>query len=110
MNEKFTPGPWEADSTHTRTAINSIATANSQRKHIAMVNLAKNPDYEIWGKEHNANANLIAAAPDMYETLKALEWCCGDEESPWCPCCKEYAPDHAKGCNLLLTLKKARGK
>ena len=37
MDEKFTPGPWEADAAHCRTAINSFATANNCRKHIAAV-------------------------------------------------------------------------
>ena len=68
-----TPGPWEADSTHCRTAINSVATANSQRKHIAMVNLTKNPEYEITIKEHEANAKLIAAAPEMLVALMAVD-------------------------------------
>ncbi len=66
-------GPWEADATHCRTAINSVATANSPRKHIAMVNLAKNPEYEITKEEHDANARLIAAAPEMLEALRWLE-------------------------------------
>ena len=72
MNEKFTPGPWEADATHCRTAINSVATANNCRKHIAMVNITKNPEYEITTVEHNANAHLIAAAPDLYEALNRI--------------------------------------
>lgn len=66
-------GPWIADSTHCRTAINSVATANSPRKHIAMVNLCKNPEYEIAIEEHNANARLIAAAPEMLEVLRWLD-------------------------------------
>ena len=69
MSENFTPGPWEADATHCRTAINSVATANNERKHIAMVNIIKNPEYEITTVEHNANATLIAAAPDLFEHL-----------------------------------------
>ena len=72
MDEKFTPGPWEADATHCRTAINSVATASNERKHIAMVNIAKNPEYEITTVEHNANAHLIAAAPDLYEALNRI--------------------------------------
>ena len=75
MDNKHTPGPWEADSTHCRTAINSVATANNQRKHIAMVNLTKNPEYEITIKEHEANAKLIAEAPAMLDAIKeAVEW------------------------------------
>ena len=75
-------GPWEADATHVRTAINSVATANSPRKHIAMVNITKNPEYEITIEEHEANARLIAAAPDMLEVLLWLnnEMDCRDAE------------------------------
>ena len=51
-----TNGPWEADATYCWTAINSKATANSPRKHVAMVNITKNPEYEITKEEHEANA------------------------------------------------------
>ena len=67
-----TNGPWEADATHCRTAINSKATANSPRKHVAMVNITKNPEY----------ARLIAAAPEMLEVLRWLdaEMDCRDDD------------------------------
>ena len=68
-----TNGPWEADATYCRTAINSKATANSPRKYVAMVNLTKNPEYEITKEEHEANAMLIAAAPEMLEVLRWLD-------------------------------------
>lgn len=75
-------GPWEADVTHCRTAINSKATANSPRKHIATVNITKNPEYEITIEEHEANARLIAAAPEMLEALRWLdnEMDCRDDD------------------------------
>lgn len=34
-----------------------------------MINLTKNQYYEITIEEHNANAHLIAAAPDIFEHL-----------------------------------------
>lgn len=63
---KHTPGPWEIDS-GMRTAINKGG------KHVAMVSFYKdgtpNSVDEI---EHEANARLIAAAPEMLEALKAV--------------------------------------
>lgn len=75
-------GPWIADPTHCRTAINSVATANSKSKHIAMVNLTKNKEYEISKEEHEANAKLISAAPEMLEVLRWLdnEMDCRDDD------------------------------
>lgn len=73
-NEKDYPvhtnGPWEIDATHCRTAINS---KSGKRKHVAMVNITKNSEYEITKEEHEANARLIAAAPEMLEVLRWLD-------------------------------------
>ena len=102
MGEKFTPGPWEADATHCRTAINSVATANNCRKHIDMVNLAKNQYYEIETKEHNANAHLIAAAPDMYAALNKM--CHNALDLGHC-----HKAD-CRNCQTMAVLKKARGE
>jgi hypothetical protein len=72
-NPAHTPGPWVADASHVRTAINTFATPNLPVKHIALVNFCKYPDYEIGDREHQANANLIAAAPEMLEVLRWLD-------------------------------------
>ena len=61
-----TPGPWVID--------NSIRTAvNAGKKHIAMVNFYKTSDKEISidEKENEANARLIAAAPELLAACKA---------------------------------------
>lgn len=62
-----TPAPWKID--------NSINTAiNKGDKHIAMVNYYKcgNPEVDVYGDEHEANARLIAAAPELLEALEEV--------------------------------------
>ena len=61
---KYTRGPWNIDSSHVRTAINSGS------KHIAMVNLSK----DISEEEHSANAKLISIAPVLIESLENIIW------------------------------------
>ena len=60
-----TPGPWEID-WDCHTAI------NKGNKHIALVNQYNSTDESsrVWGEEHEANARLIAAAPDLLARLK----------------------------------------
>lgn len=68
-----TEGPWEADSTHCRTAINSKAMVNDEKKHIAMVNFTKNAHYEITEEEHEANVSLLTDAPLLLGKLREAE-------------------------------------
>lgn len=69
---KHTPGPWIIN--------NEIRTAiNAGDKHIAMVNYAKTREYDLTGEEHEANARLIAEAPEMLEAIIQARAAC-------CPC------------------------
>jgi hypothetical protein len=70
MNIKHTPGPWHIEK-NMLTAINS-APSDGPYKHIAMVNYyrSSDPTTDVSGEEHQANVNLIAAAPEL---LAALE-------------------------------------
>jgi hypothetical protein len=72
MNTKYTPGPWEIGTGIVKTPI------NSGHKHIAMVNYYKSgsePERSVYGEEHEANAQLIAAAPELLEALEeAVTW------------------------------------
>jgi hypothetical protein len=63
QKEQFTPGPWTATAP-------IKANKNSLSKQI----IRANTDWIAEVTESPANANLIAAAPDMYEALeRALE-------------------------------------
>ena len=102
MNEpKFTPGPWSVD----RSRKTSI---NKGEKHIAMVNFCNSADADlcVCGQEHDANTSLIAAAPDMYESLKNIcEGChCGDVVF------REDTNPDCESCKIGNLLKKARGE
>ena len=65
MTTKFTPGPWFFDDEHEE------VTAEARRRkgltRIATVNLGWS---EPFNSEQNANARLIAAAPDLLRYLK----------------------------------------
>jgi hypothetical protein len=65
---KFTPGPWRINKeSGIRTPIDSGA------KHIAMVSYFHNgQENDVSGKEHDANAALISAAPELYEACKLI--------------------------------------
>lgn len=61
---KFTPGPWFIDGQ----GIGPKSFADDQSYGITMP-VAYIEEYD-WPEDHGANANLIAAAPDLYEALE----------------------------------------
>ncbi len=64
---KHTPGPWHTDS-DMHTAVNS----SEPKKHIAMVNFYNAHEHRMTEEEHQANAHLIASAPDLLKALIEL--------------------------------------
>ena len=66
MEFKGTPGPWVIDEW-------SMTGINSESKHVALVNYSHHglPN-DVYGDEHNANAHLIAAAPELLGELIRL--------------------------------------
>ena len=75
--------PWRIEGVNVKTAISSGC------KHVAMVNYfdcGKGDPRSIMKEEHEANAKLIAAAPEMLEVLRWLdnEMYCRDDEFGGC--------------------------
>ena len=98
MKSKFTRGPWEASDLGDYGDFdgNSRVILGDDRR-IAVVQVTKKD------KESNANALLIAAAPDMFEALVAVLHRCNDFET------EEYEGD-PMGKLVISALKKAKGK
>lgn len=106
---KHTPGPWRTDTDifHDRL---DIRDESGRRIAVCM------HDYPMSMARHDANAHLIAAAPDL---LGALEDCCviakpGNSAS----CCPVYRPGEHGGCSenedgechIWKAIQKARGQ
>ena len=97
MSEKFTKGPWTAkyDS-----QLQALIQIYSTEAHLPVAVLPDRGTVEAM-PEIEANANLIAAAPDMYEALETTcEYCIGKEATD-CPC---------ERCITGKALRKARGE
>ena len=81
MEAKFTPGNWNQSHRKTRNGMYSTEVYSETGEAIAVVSWYKKPPrYEIiCGKQvvitetyREANAKLIAAAPEMFEALKSI--------------------------------------
>ncbi len=99
MTEKFTKGPWQA--TYDSQLQTAIEIYNTEDRVMVAV-LPDRGTIEAMS-EIEANANLIAAAPDMYEALE----CACDKY------CIGYAGDSLVKCDdcvIQKALRKARGE
>ena len=97
MTEKFTKGPWTATYDSQLRALIEIYSIEDR---ILVAVLPDRGTVEAM-PEIEANANLIAAAPDMYEALETTcEYCIGKEATD-CPC---------ERCITGKALRKARGE
>lgn len=73
-----TPGPWRIEGERLKTAI------SGGHKHVAMVNYfdcGRGDPRSISKEEHEANARLIAAAPDLLEACEAALACMRTQEN-----------------------------
>lgn len=72
METKFTKGPWSIAVDEESNNV-EIQAPNEWRSRIAGVSSWKGTGVAgFWAEEAAGNANLIAAAPELYEALEAL--------------------------------------
>ena len=57
-------------------------------------------------EDYKALEEMFAEACALLEDLEERD--SGEFHLPYCPCCEEYAPKHAEGCELRRVLNKAR--
>jgi|LGVE01.1.fsa_nt_gb hypothetical protein len=113
---KHTPGPWEFDKTSDNwpgdTGNEDILGSIIDRDggwHICRIWEDVSENIE----ESKANAQLIAAAPDMLAMLEGLEW--NEYHIGWkchcCPVCMSTKDEeqHTDGCKLGNLLKRIKG-
>ena len=62
MEKKHTPGPWK---TQTHISLDRLEIRDADGRRIAVCAM----DYPMSVKTHDANASLIAAAPELLEAL-----------------------------------------
>lgn len=72
-NAKHTPGPWTAHNGHTVSFVNSTAPGVSKDGGEATITMLMGGQHGATVEELQANAKLIAAAPDMLEALQHIQ-------------------------------------
>lgn len=105
MSEKFTPGPWYADKygkiwRNVPSDLYEYGGKIAGDMPLALVNRGW---YEKDERPYpqQANANLIAAAPDLYASLETICHDCIGKEATDILC---------EGCHVDKALRKARGE
>ena len=98
---KWTPGEWQA-----------MPEPSAQGLWMVVVEAG---DLIADTTSHEPDAHLIAAAPQLYAALKAVEWRgskrVGPDVDECCPTCEAYPEHgHAADCQLNAALRKARGE
>lgn len=93
---KFTKGPWIVGGKYT------VRTTKSSSDWICRM---RDEHYKHSDEEDEANAHLIAAAPDMYEALKMVL----EEKAPSYHDCTDDGLQKCAWCYAIEALAKAEG-
>lgn len=126
MSAAFTPGPWMAAASPSSVVGWPVVRQGVGRAICGVSYLPKEANAEVYA-ESEANAHLIAAAPDGYVAADALDdWAVakGMTTDSYCEFCDQHAPkdtpgniigpvEHESDCPLALArafLAKARGE
>jgi hypothetical protein len=72
---KHTPGPWNLGSSNVPVSLLSVHASIAGSKHSTIARLSLPKKVGIGYDEAEANARLIAAAPELLEALKACLHC-----------------------------------
>ncbi len=95
----YTKGPWKVHSYYTRSGHNLLLDVGPRGLAVAQV-IGAFENFDNLGPESEANAQLIAAAPELYEFAKIMQKFCNDNPG--------WAEDFKIMCDHAL--KKAEGK
>ena len=100
---EHTPGPWILHDD-----LDFIYVIHPSRKYNVFDVAVQNPNNIATNEEMVANANLIAAAPELYEALQRMEW----DHKGQCRNCRGFADvdGHSLNCSVGYALRKAKGK
>lgn len=111
MSAKFTKGPWHVRKDENGNTVvatmpepSDILPGATQSWHLAIVMGTPGK------RDKQANANVMAAAPLLYEALAGLEWSQSNHHR-CCPACgRATGTGHFDDCKLNNALRAARGE
>ena len=109
---EHTPGPWiHIPNENFRPGAVLIWTSKGPG-HGAICELSGPNHYAETMAQHEANAALIAAAPDLLAAAEGVEWSVWNQTlvKMQCPTCFGLEPTHHDTCALDAAIKKAKGQ
>ncbi len=110
---EHTPGPWEQSHRKTPADMWNTQVYTPDGEIICTLHWYPKPkdaDGRI-GTYRDANARLIAAAPELLEALRSIQWGGNVDGFPACPSCgRDNEEGHSPVCRISLALAKAKGE